>query len=94
MLDGRIEDCEDTGARIEDSGANATPTNNGVQGLRATDTGTGVQDYGVKTTSDASGTLVINNDLRGNVTGATNLNGTGTITDPVGQATAEDFNIT
>jgi len=54
----------------------------------------GNQTYGIQSDTGTSDTVALINDLRGNSTGGHDLAGSGTITDAVGQGTAEDWNVT
>lgn len=51
-------------------------------------------NYGINESNDTSDSVYLLNDVRGNPSGGTTLNGTGTITDPVGGGTAENWNVT
>lgn len=79
----------DTYGLYSQDGANCSVTGNMFRGWSDN-----VQTHGIYEEAAFGGTLYALNDLRGNVTAAHSLGGTGTITDPVGGGTAEDWNVT
>lgn len=93
VLGGIYRDNDERGVRIIDSASVSPADHCRVEDITAYDGGTGVQAYGISTGANVNGTSILHNDLRGNVTAGKNLNGTNAITDPVGQGTTEDYNI-
>jgi hypothetical protein len=98
--DQPIRFLDDTNDTIEPVVSDCTLAASGDYGVRMSASSpkildndvNGASTYGIYGMSGNSDALVIHNDLRG--TPGHSLNGSSPITDPVGQGTAEDYNIT